>query len=162
MSRFTISQADGRGDIAAARGLFSDYANWLENDHGISLEFQGIGAELAGLPGKYAAPGGDIYLAKDETGAAFGCVAFRPFEGETCEIKRLYVASTARGHALGRRLVKAVLKGAKDAGYSAAVLDTAGFMGQAQRLYESFGFADIPKYYDNPVEGVRYMGARLE
>jgi ribosomal protein S18 acetylase RimI-like enzyme len=57
--------------------------------------------------------------------------------------------------------VEAVLQGAREAGYNRAVLDTAGFMEQAQKLYESFGFADIPKYYENPVKGVRYMGADL-
>ena len=160
MSEFTIQKADSEADINAARGLFQDYATWLEMDHGISLEFQGIEAELAGLPGKYAPPSGQIYLAV-RGGEALGCAAFRPFEGEVCEIKRLYVSRNARGHALGQKLVEAVLAGARDAGYVRAVLDTADFMGQAQSVYESFGFTDIPKYYENPVAGVRYMGGDL-
>lgn len=125
------------------------------------MEFQNIDAELASLPGKYAAPKGRIYLVRDGNGIAQGCGAFRPFEGEICEIKRLYVSPDARGNALGQKLVDVVLKGAKAAGYSRAVLDTADFMSSAQRLYESFGFTDIPKYYDNPVAGVRYMGGNL-
>lgn len=160
-SDFTIHQAVSRTDIDDARRLFETYANWLANDHGISLKFQNIDAELAGLPGKYAAPKGRIFLARDQKGIAQGCGAFRPFEGTTCEIKRLYVSPDARGHALGQKLVKAVLNSAKNAGYTRAILDTGGFMKSAQNLYESFGFTDIPKYYDNPVAGVRYMGAEL-
>lgn len=161
MSQFTIQKASTPEDITAARRLFSDYANWLEKDHGISLEFQGIEEELAGLPGKYAPPKGQIYLACNGEGHAVACGAFRPFEGKTCEIKRLYVSPVARGHKLGTTLVETVLNGAKEVGYTNAVLDTAGFMTNAQNLYEGFGFKDIPKYYENPVEGVRYMGADL-
>ena len=155
-----ISKAVTTADMEAVRQLFSQYANWLEADHSISLAFQGIEEELAGLPGKYAPPGGQIYLAWAKQ-TAVGCAAFRPFRAQTCEVKRLYVLPTERGHAVGQRLVRSVLSGAKDAGYTRAVLDTAGFMDGAQRLYESFGFRDIPKYYDNPLEGVRYMGADL-
>lgn len=149
-------------DIDAARTLFSEYATWLEQDHGISLTFQGIAEELAGLPGKYAPPKGQIYLAWSQQNTPLGCAAFRPFGETSCEIKRLYVTPMARGQALGRALIDATLAGARHAGYTQAVLDTAGFMTGAQALYESFGFRDIPKYYDNPVEGVRYMGADLE
>ncbi len=161
MSAFTITPVTTSDDIKAARNLFSDYANWLENDHGISLEFQGINEELASLPGKYAPPKGQIYLALDGNGKAIACGAFRPFKERTCEIKRLYVSPDARGHRLGTTLVEIILKGAKEAGYSKAVLDTASFMTQAQSLYEGFGFKDIPKYYENPMAGVRYMGADL-
>lgn len=160
-SGFTISAANSAADIDDARRLFAQYAAWLETDHGISLEFQNIDAELAGLPGKYAPPKGQIYLARAVDGAAQGCGAFRPFKDEVCEIKRLYVHPDARGQALGRDLVQVVLDGARTAGYRRAILDTGGFMLTAQKLYESFGFADIPKYYDNPVAGVRYMGADL-
>lgn len=159
--KFTIVEATSEADIEDARRLFSTYANWLANDHGISLEFQNIDEELAGLPGKYSAPQGRIYLARDGEGVAQGCGAFRPFEGQTCEIKRLYVSPNARGNALGQKLVDVVLQGAKEAGYSNAVLDTADFMSSAQRLYESYGFKDISKYYDNPVARVRYMGGDL-
>ncbi len=147
-------------DIDAARRLFSDYANWLEAAYGISLTFQGIEEELASLPGKYTPPKGQIYLAMNGI-EAVGCIAFRPFDGTTCEIKRLYVAPLARGQDLGRQLIKAVLAGAKEAGYERAVLDTASFMTGAQQLYKNFGFRDIPKYYENPLIGVRYMGADL-
>ncbi len=161
MTEFVISKAVTPADINDARRLFTDYANWLEQDHGISLEFQGIAEELAGLPGKYAPPKGQIYLARNATGIAQASGAFRPFKDTTCEIKRLYVLPEARGHRLGNKLIEAVLTGARGAGYTSAVLDTADFMGAAQKLYAGFGFKDIPKYYENPVPGVRYMGADL-
>lgn len=32
---------------------------------------------------------------------------------------------------------------------------------QAQRLYESFGFRDIPPYRPNPIQGTRYLSKSL-
>lgn len=143
------------------RTLFLTYAEWLENEHGISLEFQGIEEELAGLPGKYLRPQGELLLAYSDDGNAVGCIAIRKFKDQVCEIKRLYVLPVARGSALGKRLVKDILQCARDLQYSEAVLDTGEFMLPAQKLYESFGFENIPAYYHNPYKGVRFMGLKL-
>ena len=161
MTSHTIIPVRCDADLKAAGDLFLEYANWLADAHDISLKFQNFEQELAGLPGKYAPPRGEILLARSSVGDAEAVIAIRPFEGTTCEIKRLYVAPSARGHALGKKLVAAILDCARDAGYTCAILDTGGFMAPAQRLYESFGFADIPKYYDNPMLDIRYMGMDL-
>jgi len=158
----TIFKARTDEDIANTRRIFGQYAKWLEDDYNISLEFQGIDEELAGLPGKYAAPGGEILLAQNKTDNILGVIALRPFENSTCEIKRLYVLPEARGNALGKRLVSEIIQIARKAGYSRAILDTGPFMLSAQRLYGEFGFVDIPAYYDNPFPGVRYMAAELK
>jgi GNAT superfamily N-acetyltransferase len=161
LTKHIISPVRNAADLKAAGDLFLEYANWLADDHGISLEFQGFEQELAGLPGKYAPPRGEILLARLPKGDAEAVIAIRPFEGDTCEIKRLYVAPSARGHALGKTLIAAIITCAREAGYTRAILDTGSFMQSAQHLYESFGFTDIEKYYDNPVPNVRYMGCDL-
>ncbi len=155
-----ISFAEGPADIAAAHDLFLEYANWLATDHGISLEFQGIDEELATLPGKYAPPRGALLLARIN-GNPVGSIAIRPFDDVTCEIKRLYVRPSGRGHKLGEQLTARILDEARRIGYTRAILDTGGFMAPAQKVYEDAGFTDIPAYYHNPVEGVRYLGRDL-
>jgi len=140
--------------------LFTEYANWLADDRGISLAFQGFEQELATLPGKYARPTGDLFLiCSNDT--PVGCIGYRKWDSTTCEIKRLYVTNAGRGQRLGDRLVTHCLNAAKSAGYSKAVLDTCQWMTGVQKLYESFGFTDIPRYYDNPLPDIRYMGADL-
>ena len=161
MSDLKILPARKDADIAAAARLFTAYANWLSDDYGISLEFQNFAEELATLPGKYAAPKGELYVVRSVAGEALGCIAFRPIDDTTCEIKRLYVAMDWRGQKLGARLVSECLNGARTAGYARAVLDTAEWMKDAQALYERNGFVDIAPYYDNPEAGIRYMGAFL-
>lgn len=110
---------------------------------GVSLCFQSFAAELDGLPGDYAPPGGELILAREpETDALAGCVAVRPVPGKPglCEMKRLYVRERARGSGLGRTLALAASAEARRVGYTAMCLDTLPSMTAAQALYRSLGF----------------------
>ena len=150
-------------DIAQARELFEEYAAWLNVD----LCFQGFAQELASLPGAYAPPRGVLLLA-GLPGAAVGCIALRPLAsagsdpGATAEVKRLYVRPEARGTGLGRRLVQAVIGGAREIGYRELKLDTLDHMAEARALYANLGFSECPPYYHNPIEGAVYMARSLD
>ena len=137
-------------ELPLVRLLFREYADGL----GIDLCFQDFEAELAGLPGRYARPGGGLWLAWCGTEPA-GCVAIRPLEPVTCEMKRLYVQPTFRGHGLGRRLAERALAAAAEAGYRRVCLDTLPLMSDAIRLYQFLGFTPIEPYCHNPISGAR-------
>ena len=143
-------------EIATARELFREY----EKSIGISLCFQNFADEVAALPGDYAPPAGRLLLAVVD-GRPAGCVALRNLGKGFAEMKRLYVRSSYRGLKLGRRLAEAVLSEAAAAGYGAVRLDTLATMKEAQALYVSMGFVDIPPYNDHPVAGTRFMEKRL-
>lgn len=145
-------------EIATVRQLFTEYAQSLEVD----LGFQNFSTELARLPGAYAPPKGDLLIARDASGAALGCVAMRPLDmAGTCEMKRLFVRTEARGRDLGRHLATAIIERARDAGHNRMVLDTLHFMQAAQRLYATLGFREIAPYYDNPLKDVRFLALDL-
>ena len=148
----TIAAAQVPGDIEDVRALFLEYANWLGED----LCFQGFEAELAGLPGDYTGERGALFVARNGRDAA-GCIALRPFDADTGEIKRLYVRPPFRGSGLGKRLALRALDSARQAGYRRLVLDTLDRMISAVRLYENPGFRQIPAYYVNPIEGALYF-----
>jgi carbonic anhydrase len=108
----------------------------------------------------YGPPVGALLLSEIDADPA-GSVAVRNLDAATCELKRLYVRPTHRGHNLGRLLAEAALEVARALGYARIRLDTLPEMQPAQRLYESLGFHDIPAYYGEPIEGQRFMEAQL-
>ena len=136
--------------------MFEEYAAALS----IDLCFQNFAQELATLPKMYGPPSGALLLAEIDN-VPVGCVAVRNLDATTCELKRLYVRPTHRGHNLGRLLAEAALETARALGYARIRLDTLPEMQQAQRLYESLGFHDIPAYYGEPIPGQRFMEASL-
>jgi ribosomal protein S18 acetylase RimI-like enzyme len=158
MARFRLVKVRHAAEIAAAAVLFREYADWLDLD----LGFQGFEAELAGLPGKYAPPTGELMLAYSAAGEPLGCVAVRPLAGNAvCEMKRLYVRPAARGLGIGGALVAAIIASAEELGYAEMKLDTLASMPEAFALYKRCGFLEIPAYYHNPVPGTVYLGKPL-
>ena len=156
-----IVPADTPVQLADARVLFREYAAAL----GVDLCFQNFDAELAGLPGDYAGPGGTLLLALVD-GQLAGCGALRGLPEadypNACEMKRLYVRPAFRRFGLGRMLTQALMDGATQVGYSSLLLDTLDDMEAARGLYTSLGFEEIPPYYFNPISGAHYLKAELD
>jgi ribosomal protein S18 acetylase RimI-like enzyme len=125
------------------------------------LCFQGFAQEVAELPGCYASPGGCLLLAWRD-GIPVGCVAMRPLDARTCEMKRMYVRESARGDGLGRELALRAIAEARHAGYMAMVLDTLPQMDSAIRLYESLDFRRRDAYYKTPLAETVFMKLRLQ
>ena len=147
-------------DMASVREIFCEYAASLSVD----LCFQDFDAELASLPGDYAAPRGALLLARVD-GSVAGCCALRPMDSSdypgAAEMKRLYVRRPFRGLGLGRALAEATLDAARQAGHACVLLDTLSDMEAARALYEELGFEEIAPYYHNPVAGAHYLKADL-
>ena len=156
MKSAILRGAASEAEIETVRTLFREY----EKSLGISLCFQNFAEEVAGLPGDYAPPDGRLLIAFVGRRPA-GCVALRRIGEGVAEMKRLYVRLRFRGMKLGRQLTEAVLEEARSIGYRAVRLDTLPSMREAQTLYLSMGFTDIPPYNDHPVEGTRFMEKKL-
>lgn len=157
-ARTDVAEARTPVDVAAARALILEYQASL----GVDLAFQQFDHEIAALATMYGPPGGVLYLATLD-GVPVGCVGVRPFAPVPgcCEMKRLYVAPAARGLGLGRRLALRSMSAARALGYTRMRLDTLPAMQDAQALYETLGFREIPAYRHSPVPGTRYLEAVL-
>lgn len=161
-----LSIACSPADIADFARLCRDYAASLP----FSLEYQGFTDELASLPGLYAAPRGTIILARDERNCAVACIAVRPLAASAilsgdptpaCEIKRMWVATSARGSGLGHALMREAIGFARAAGYALIKLDTSADMAAAQACYRRAGFAIAPRYNDDVDPTTVYFSLRL-
>ncbi|MFO1160190.1 MAG: GNAT family N-acetyltransferase [Reyranellaceae bacterium] len=151
-------------DFEAIKTLIIEYAESL----GVTLAHEGLEAELADLPGKYASPGGALLLARGDDGTPAGAVALLKISPEIGEMKRLYVRPAFRGKrttdgvSIGRALAEGIVDKARSQGYRRVRLDTiAGKMGVAMSLYRSMGFVVIPPYYSSPVPDTAYMELAL-
>lgn len=148
-----LIQTETVNQIEQARLLLREYADWLQ----IDLCFQNFGEELANLPGEYVPPAGRLLLAYEDSQLA-GCVALRRVDQSICEMKRLFLREEFRGRGLGRQLIEAIMREAKQIGYERLRLDTLPpKMNDAIALYRSYGFKEIMPYYDNPVTGAIFM-----
>lgn len=143
-------------EFTQARVLFTEYAASLN----IDLSFQNFSSELETVRTQYGKPGGSLLLVYKD-GQPVGCAGVRRLDGDTAELKRMYVRPECRGLHIGKELLERALLAARELGYSKMRLDTLRSMTQAQKLYKSFGFRAIPAYYFNPLEDTIYMEADI-
>ena len=151
-SAVEIQEVRTAEEIDQVRELFRNYRDGLPRH----LHFPD--AEWQELPGVYSRPGG-VLLHATVAGQSAGCVGLRPFPSEgVCEIKRLFVHPTFRGHKLGLALMVRILDVARELGYQKVRLDThLPTMGAAVDLYRQFGFVDVQPDPMPPTVGLSYM-----
>ncbi len=155
-ARIALKQVADPALVATARELFLEYAEMIGTD----LEYQGFSTELDALPGPYKPPHGALLVALVDEEVA-GCVAMRPLDDHTGEMKRLYVRPAYRSFGLGQQLVDSVIRASRAAGYRELRLDTLASMAAAQALYQRLGFAEIPPYNEKHMPGTRFYSLQL-
>jgi GNAT superfamily N-acetyltransferase len=149
-----ISQATTSVQLDAVRGLMRAYVEWQYGRHADYrnlldqyFDHKAFEAELADLPGKFIPPRSRLLVATDEN-AHVGCVALSDMGKAVCEMKRLFVLPEYQGRGAGSALAKAVIKEARDIGYSSMRLDTGPKTIEAQTMYSKLGFRKIAPYYE--------------
>ena len=143
--------------------LFTEYMDMLikaEPRFEAYLGIQNYDEELAHLEKKYGQPHGRLYLlyANDQLA---GCVGLRKLDKEKCELKRLYVKPKFRGEGYGDLLLERIMGDARRIGYRYMYLDTLPFLERALRMYKRYGFYEIERYNDSPLDTTIYMRCDL-
>ncbi|MEP7265151.1 MAG: GNAT family N-acetyltransferase [Bacteroidota bacterium] len=82
---------------------------------------------------------------------AIGCGAFKKYEEETVEIKRMYVLPDFRGHGIGHRILNELEVWALELENTSCILETGKMQPEAIRLYTKAGYTIIKNYgqYEN-------------
>jgi GNAT superfamily N-acetyltransferase len=104
------------------------------------------GATHFRLEPEEVAPGRGAYVIAYHDGAAVGCGAIRRVGPGTGELKRMYVAPQVRGRGIGRALVEALEREARQLDIQRLVLETGVRQAAALALYRRIGFIEIPAF----------------
>lgn len=121
--------------------------------------FHTFEAEIAGLPGPYSPGAGGAFLVAQRGDERIdGCVALKRVTPNSCEMKRLFVRSSARGTGLGRRLAEIIVEEGRRLDYATMRLDTIpASMKAAIQIYRSLGFGEVEPWTVNPNPEVLFM-----
>ncbi len=120
----------------------------------LSATYTEEGATHFRLDAEEVAEGRGVFLVAYHDNQPVGCGALRKLDESTAEIKRMYVAPESRGRGVGRAVLNALEKEARNLGASRIVLETGARQKEASALYESDGFEPIPpygEYVDSPL-----------
>jgi DNA-binding MarR family transcriptional regulator len=79
-----------------------------------------------------------------------GCGALKHAPGGPSDLKRMWVAETARGLGIGRRLLGELEQLAREHGATAVRLDTNRALTEAITMYRSSGYVEVPRFNDEP------------
>jgi GNAT superfamily N-acetyltransferase len=137
-------------DAGAARLLMAEYMDEIERRLGGPFDHARYPDPA---PAELAPPRGLLLVAFDGDDPV-ACGAVRVIGPGVGEIKRMYVASRARGHGLGRTLLGELERAAVELGCRTVRLDTMAQMAEAAALYRSAGYEPIADYNGNPLATV--------
>ncbi|HZY67402.1 MAG TPA: GNAT family N-acetyltransferase [Devosia sp.] len=102
-----------------------------------------------------ADPATTLFVARDETGRAVGMGALKVHAADMAEVKRMYTRPEVRGKRVGRAILEAVERLAREKGIRMLKLETGvgeGFV-PAHRVYERSGFRACDAFLDYPDSG---------
>jgi GNAT superfamily N-acetyltransferase len=133
------------GDPTAQFCLASYYAELNRRSEKGFDPAAGISAE----PHEMTEPNG-CFLVAFLHGDPVGCGGVKYHPGEPCEIKRMWVAESARGAGLGRRLLEELERRAVGSGARIAHIETSEVLGEAMSLYRKTGYVEVAAFNDEP------------
>ena len=101
------------------------------------------------LPDEVRPPAGEFFVAYVHE-EAVGCGAVKHHAGAPAEIKRMWIAPSARGLGLGRRLLERLEACALAGGARVAHIETSAVLVEALSLYRSAGWVEVPAFNHEP------------
>jgi len=117
-----------------------DAAQWCVEQY-----FQELHDRFGLDPGVTRSHEGGFFLVARLHGEPIGCGALKGRD-----IKRMWVAGSARGLGVGRRILAALEGEARERGETSVRLETNGTLAEAQALYRSAGYVEVPAFNDEP------------
>lgn len=133
MLQFLRTNAEHPDFVALVKRLDLDLAIRDGDDHAFYAQFNKTGAIRHAV------------LAY-ENGQAIGCGAFKAFDGQIAEIKRVFVDPDYRGKGVGFSIVNELERWAAALNYPECILETGKNQPEAIRLYQKAGYTITKNY----------------
>ena len=142
--RIALTEMDPRSDEAryCLREYYAELGRRFKQGFDVSLSRDPDAKDMR-------RPRGSFVVAVSDA-LPIGCVGLKGTDHGYAEIKRLWVAPSARGLGLGRRLMDAAEDAARTLGISLLRLDTNSALPEAGQLYRTTGWREIPRFNDDP------------
>lgn len=132
-----VSDADSDALIRLIGAIYAEYP-------GCVLDLEGVDADLTAPRTTIEAKQGRWLVVEGPQGTVVACVGWAPIEAlgddPSLELKRLYVARSARRRGLGGWLIEQVRQAARERGARTIVAWSDDRFADAHRLYEREGF----------------------
>ena len=142
MTTFGIEPAD----TPDARWCFDQYFAELDGrfDGGFDP-----GLSNSAYPQELMPPSGLLIMARLQ-GRPIGCGALKFHKNEPAELKRMWIAESARGLGVGRRLLAELEGHARKAGVKVLRLETNRALHEAIHLYKRSGYIEVEAFNAEP------------
>ena len=88
----------------------------------------------------------EIYFVVDRDGEILGgggIKQLKDFEGNICELQKMYFSPKVRGLGLGKKMIETCIQAAKGFGYEICYLESASQLKAAIHIYETTGFQHL-------------------
>jgi DNA-binding MarR family transcriptional regulator len=108
-----------------------------------------LGSDLSAELRGFRPPAG-LFLLATLRGEPVGCGGLRLHGSDAAEVKRMWVAESARGLGIGRRLLVELEQHAAAKGARSVRLETNGVLTEAIGLYRSAGYREVDAFNDEP------------
>jgi DNA-binding MarR family transcriptional regulator/GNAT superfamily N-acetyltransferase len=130
----------------------SDDAQWCLSQYYAELTVRfdaGFDPSLSSVPdaGEFTRPRGAFLIARLR-GSPIGCGAVKVHEDGAADIKRMWIAASARGLGLGRRLLSELERHARDQGATLVRLETNRALKEAIAMYRAHGYTEVAPFND--------------
>jgi putative acetyltransferase len=87
-----------------------------------------------------------VYFVVEKNGKIYGGAGIKQldnYNGNVCELQKMYFLPEARGIGLGKKMMDICLQKATSLGFEKCYLETLPYMEEARKLYRKVGFKDL-------------------
>ena len=145
MLELRVERLDDPAGARFERDVLAEYEVLYADDVEADAADPAFDDQDAADPDAMTPPRGSFFVAYLD-GEPVACGGFRPYEGDTAEIKRMYVVPEQRGRGWSRVVLAAIEDAALAVGYTRLRLETGTRQPAALHLYTSSGYEPIERY----------------